>query len=348
MLFPSVSLCSILLRVGASALLILALVAVLGACPAQAAPDPDYWTESAQTRDTVYGFFYEQSPQSVPSGYDDVSAEAHQLTLTQAAYVPALPSVPDIWGGIRTTGVADGLIPALRGIGTIGLAVGVADLGWKIGTGINAKYLKIGRPDPPAPKVGAATGTMYFHASGYHPTLNGAAIPDAGWVLQWAYASQYWQSVNLSLGWGSPCAYLTAAPTDMRVLTGTTSNWCVAGPVPVESYWLKENELRAGGPMESYGSQSVDVSTAAPTAPSQSTVESSIASAVAANSALNHWINYQVGSPGESDPTGQEIDNPDSIPFEEVLKKWTKHREGWPEDSPQRDSQPSTGQTQST
>jgi len=35
----------------------------------------------------------------------------------------------------------------LRALGTVGLAAGTFDVGWKIGIGINAKLLKIGVPE---------------------------------------------------------------------------------------------------------------------------------------------------------------------------------------------------------
>jgi hypothetical protein len=51
------------------------------------------------------------------------------------------------------------------------------------------------------------------------------------------------------------------------------------------------------------------------------TVESTIDTTLSqpGNAQVKHWFNYQVGSPGESDPTGVGQDNPD-IPWE----SWTK------------------------
>ena len=40
-----------------------------------------------------------------------------------------------------------GALPRLRALGTVGLAAGTFDVGWKIGIGINAKLLKIGVPE---------------------------------------------------------------------------------------------------------------------------------------------------------------------------------------------------------
>jgi hypothetical protein len=79
-------------------------------------------------------------------------------------------------------------------------------------------------------------------------------MPADGWLLQYPYASQTWSSVNLVNGWADRCAYLTGPPADFRVLSGTASGWCVAS-VPVESYWLHEDGLKAAAPIEDYVGQ---------------------------------------------------------------------------------------------
>jgi hypothetical protein len=99
-------------------------------------------------------------------------------------------------------------------------------------------------------------------------------------------------------------------------------------PAPVESYWLPENDLAAPGGIEAYTSQGYSVATPAPTPPTQSTVESAVDTTLShpANDVVKQWFNYQVGSPGESDPTGIGEDNPD-IPWKagKLLPHFTKH-----------------------
>lgn len=53
------------------------------AAHAQATPDPDYWKQTAERRNTVYRFVYSQSPQTIPTSYDAV-AEAERITLREA------------------------------------------------------------------------------------------------------------------------------------------------------------------------------------------------------------------------------------------------------------------------
>jgi hypothetical protein len=148
------------------------------------------------------------------------------------------------------------VLPRLRTLGTVGLAIGAAELGWKIGTGIRTKLLKIGLPDPPQPKASPASGTLSFQSAGYSSSFNTTPLPADGWLLKWWYGSSQWTSVNLLHGWGHACAYLTGPPQDFRVLSGVaTVGWCEPPPVPVESYWLKENELKAIAPVQDYVDQ---------------------------------------------------------------------------------------------
>lgn len=159
----------------------------------------------------------------------------------------------------RRVRVRPGSCPPCACLGTIGLVAGTAELGWKIGTGIRTKILKLGLPDPPQTKTSGAGGTLQFRPAGYSSALNTTPLPADGWVLRWWYGSSEWTAVNLSHGWGHACAYLTGPPADFRVLPGYASiGWCENPPVAVESYWLREQEFRAPGPPEDYTGQPFD------------------------------------------------------------------------------------------
>jgi hypothetical protein len=133
------------------------------------------------------------------------------------------------------------------------VGLGTAYVGWKVGTGIRTKILKLGLPDPPLPKTDPANGTLSFQSKGYSSSQNTTPLPADGWVLKWWRGSSQWSAVNLSHGWSDPCASLTGPPQDFRVLPGvSTLGWCDPPPVPVESYWLKEDELDATAPIEDY------------------------------------------------------------------------------------------------
>jgi len=174
--------------------------------------------------------------------------------------IPNQPTSQALHAELRSArSAATKVLPRLRVLGTISLGVGTFAVGWKIGTGIRTKILKLGVPDPPQPKTSPASGTLRFKSAGYSSSLNTTPLPADGWVLHWWYGSSEWTAVNLSHGWGHACAYLTGPPADFRVLSGyATIGWCENPPVPVESYWLEENELRAVAPVEDYVDQPFD------------------------------------------------------------------------------------------
>ena len=283
------------------------------AAHAQVVADPDFWKQTAERQDTVNRLIYSQSPQTIPPSYDPVR-EAEEILRQQQRTLPASkPEVPSLWRQVRTITVRSALSTAPRALGVIGLAAGTFELGWKMGSGINAKFLRIGLPDPPAPKTSPAQGTLVFKNQGFTSSLNNAPLPADGWLLHWWYGNSQYTSVNLSHGWGHACAYLTGPPADFNVLPGfATVGWCELPPVPVESYWLEENALEAAGPIEDYTGQPYTKSTGAPTPPPQATVEQSIENELAKpeNGLLRQWLNYELGSPGERDPVGGGVNVP--------------------------------------
>jgi len=296
---------------------------------AQSVADSDYWKRTAVRQDTVYRFVYSQSPQSIPSSYDPVREAEGILQRQQRMRPRSNPEAPTVWRQVRTLTVKSARSTAPRALGTIGLAAGTLELGWKIGTGIHTKFVRIGLPDPPALKTSPAQGTLQFREAGYTSAFNTAPLPDDGWLLHWWYGSSQWNSVNLSHGWGHACAYLTGPPPNFRILRGfATVGWCEPPPVPVESYWLDENALEAAGPIEDYTGQAYTKSASAPVPPPQATVEQSIDTELEkpANALLRQWLNYVLGSPGEEDPLRIGERNPD-IEFPGFVEHWTDHGE---------------------
>lgn len=82
---------------------------------------------------------------------------------------------------VRSAGAR--VLPPLRSLGTIGLAVGAFDLGWKIGTGINAKLLKIGVPPNGEIPASYSRPIIEFRSAGQRSQLwYKVPIPEDGWV----------------------------------------------------------------------------------------------------------------------------------------------------------------------
>jgi hypothetical protein len=323
------SISATLRRVGLTGLVLLVVFAALHAqsAHAQAVADPDFWKQTAERQDTVNRFFYRQSPQAIPSSYDPVLEAEEILRQHQATLSPSNAKAPGLWRQIRGVTVKSALSTPPRALGAISLAAGSFELGWKIGSFANAKWLRIGLPDPPHPKANPAEGMLIFKNAGFNSPTNTTPLPADGWLLRWNYGSSQWTSVNLSHGWADGCAYLTEPPADFNVLPGVSSvPWCEQPPVSVESYWLEENQLAAPGPIEDYTDQPYTRSDPAPTPPPRSTVEQSIENELeqSETSLLRQWLNYQLGSPGETDPLGIDEPNPD-IEFIELDRHFTDH-----------------------
>lgn len=117
-------------------LAVLACVVLAAAPPAsaQTVPDPDYWKQTVERRDTVNRLIYSQSPQTIPPSYSAVAAEEEALRQKQLLLPPAYPKAPTLWQQIRTITVETALSTKPRALGTLGLAAGTLYLGVKIGT----------------------------------------------------------------------------------------------------------------------------------------------------------------------------------------------------------------------
>jgi hypothetical protein len=151
---------------------IVTFVAALWPAASQAQVDSDYWKGTAARQDTVNRLIYSQSPQTIPSGYDPVAEAEGYLREAQRDLPSSNPEAPALWQEIRGLTVRSALSTAPRALGTIGLAAGAFELGWKIGSGINAKFLRIGLPDPPEPKASPAEGSLDFVTAGYASVFN--------------------------------------------------------------------------------------------------------------------------------------------------------------------------------
>jgi len=278
-------------------------------------PDPDFWRGTSQRENAVAGLVYAESAQPVPTSLGAVGPTVTALREAERALPPGNSASKEIWKGLRNLGPGSGLTQPWRALGTIALAVGTFELGVKIGTGINAKYLKIGLPDPPEPKSTPASGWLQFREKDTATSFNTTPLPEDAWVLWYPYASQQWHAVNLYQGWDGPAAYLTGRPAFFNVLSGNASiGWGIQNP-PVESYWIGENDLDALGPIEDFTGQSYGKALGSPTAPSVAAVQQAIALRLALQEydRTRAFLNYHLGSPGQGDPTSNSFNMPDCV-----------------------------------
>lgn len=275
------------------AVVVVVMLAVPAGAGATVNADPDYWKQTQQRRDTVYRLMYSQSPQTIPPVYDPVREAEELLRQQQRALPPSRSPVRDLWRQIRTITVKQALSSPLRALGSIGLGVGVFELGWKIGEGVNAKFLRIGLPDIGPPGV-ATNHRLVFWAYGEGQSTSGqVALPNN----------------DPRVAQRPECQY-TPPPTDMLVRTGSLGHcWSAAQS---SSYYLPEHGLDAAGPVEDYSGQPFGRSSPAPVAPPRTTVEPGVTTELdkPENKTLRDWLNHKLGSPGQEDPTGEDEPNP--------------------------------------
>jgi hypothetical protein len=238
---------------------------------------------------------------------------------------------------LRGITVKSALSTPPRALGTISLAAGVLTVGWKMGSGINAKFLKFGVPD--ASNAGPAN--YRWDKIVWTPAL-ARQWADARWPAQdgwviWArqtccnYSPRDWwynpECVASPYGFVPPEPFAIGGP----VWSGSTCyNPAPPGYTDAFVYYASapENALGAPGPIEPYTNQPYTYSKPAPTPPPQTTVEQSIDNELAKpeNSLLRQWLNYQLFSPGEEDPLGIEPPNPD-IEFIDFDRHFNDHGE---------------------
>jgi hypothetical protein len=301
--------------------------------------DPDYWRQSVERRDAVYRLFYRLSPQAVPSSYDPV-LEAEQILRERQAALPASnPQAPSVWQQIRSITVRQSLSTPTRAIGTIGLGVGTFEFGWKIGSGIRAMWQKISIPE-----ASETAASYQWDEIKWSPALSeeyaGARWPaEDGWVI---WARQNCCNYSPLRAWhNSPCRLSGLVPPEPFQTHGplATTTQCYGtgvepGYADLDIYygWAPEDALRPAGPIEDYTDQPYSrAAPAIPDPPPQTTVEQGIDNDLEQpeHALLRQWLNYQLGSPGETDPLGIGEPNPD-IEFPNVDKKFDEHRHQFP------------------
>ena len=285
-----------------------------GTARAQEAPDPNYWKQTAEHRDIVNRFVYSQSPQSVPTSYDPVR-EAEEVLRQRAQTLPPTDTrARSLWSQIQRSTSRAGLSPGLRALGTIGLAIETFELGWKIGTGINAKYLRIGVPER-TPAVQSYYWSKITWRQALSRDFYGAQWPALdGWTLSlkrsccaFDETDRWFQAPCSFAGFSPPAPFMTNGPvaSTAQCAPNTSAN--------VLYGWAPEDALTPTGPIEPYTTQPFSKSSPAGTPPPRSAVEEAVDGELGKpeNDLLRDWLNYQLGSPGEQDPIGDGANIPE-------------------------------------
>jgi hypothetical protein len=218
----------------------------------------------------------------------------------------------------RSLRIKTKLMPALRVLGTAHLAYESFNVGWRIGSFANNKFLKIGIPPTENYSMALTGQRIAFRAAGQNLTpYTPSPMPEDGWVWEYtggAYWYSYWQSPDCE-----PSPHQRQGPSGgFETVTWPTSDvWCwTAYPErqrrPMFSSYLPENDLAADAPVEDYDGQPYGVWTAPPPDPGQSSVRSAIEEALESGEfpTLRNKYEYELGVPGACDPVDPNVCNP--------------------------------------
>jgi hypothetical protein len=236
------------------------------------------------------------------------------------------PEMQQLSREARTLRVATGLSNAIRLAGTIGLAATAFDVGYLIGSGVNAKFFRVGIPAK-APDLSAAPQRLSFFSScsPTAPCTIGSPYHDQATITQPVYVWRWdsaWQSPYGANWWDwrsndANCNHPPPPPDAPNVFeSAASSSTCVGNPDvagTTTSAWWYLNDLPATTPVQDYTGQPSDYQDWwPPSDPSVSTVTTRTRDELENRPypVLNQKLEYEFGVPEICDPVEPDICNP--------------------------------------
>lgn len=232
-------------------------------------------------------------------------------------------SVEQLNREIRTIRPKVGLNPALRVLVTISLGVEAGRLGWKIGTGINSKFLRLGLPANGTP-AGYTFPEINFRQAGERSQIwYKVPVPEDGWVwsifstaYSWQRSMEYRPRVSNGL-----CQQQAFTPPQGFIEVSAPAEQYACRPSPYDTKeavtdlkiaYKPENALKAEGPIEDYAGQPYDKLSYAPSDPGRSVVGDRLRMALESGSypELNKKLDFELGTPNACDPVEPNLCNP--------------------------------------
>lgn len=214
------------------------------------------------------------------------------------------------------------MLPELRFLGTVGLALGAFDLGWKVGTGLNTKLLKIGIPAGGDHGTDYCSGTCpqrltYTTSLTPFPDWAGPDYPSSeGGVFAWqwticSFSCQTRSTRQVPDGGGPACDGDPSIPSSLHVITAMSAGTrCSATPVTTQAGYLLPSELGASAPVDDYTDQPYDVQTTSwPDAPtSQDQLKTRVRAGFEGGEYpfAEAWYAHQLDPQTYEDPTAED------------------------------------------
>ena len=186
--------------------------------------------------------------------------------------IPNQPSSTQLHRELRSLRIRARVLPALRVAGTIGLAVGTFDVGWKIGTGIRTKLLKLEVPEH-TPWNPSWQQQLTFRTQGSGLGASGLNFPYDGWLWEWSSNGAYWGNYWVTPVENGTAEACPASSNPAGIPSGFTE--FIGTPHPnCNSYWngggnggvahiaaTPEDALDPAGPVEDYTTQPYQLET---------------------------------------------------------------------------------------
>lgn len=274
--------------------------------------------------DKIVEFNYRGSAQTSQPNCSAVCQELRSAETRPGGW--STPAAEQLSREARTLRITTGLTDAIRLANSFSLGLTAFDVGYVIGSGLNAKFFRVGLPAK-SPNVSAAPQKLVF-ASSCSPTSpcsigsiyhDRTTITRPAYIWRWdaawdsPYGANYWDWRSND----SDCQHPSPPPDAPNIFeTVASSSTCHDDPDhtgTTTSAWWYQDDLRATTPVQDYTGEPWDyVDWWPPTNPGVPTTTTRTRTELESNRypILNEKMEYELGVPEVCDPVEPDVCNP--------------------------------------
>lgn len=294
----------------------------------------------------IVEFNYRGSAQASPPTCGPVCRDLRAAEARPGGW--STPTVEKLSREARTLRVATGLSSAIRLTGGVTLAAASFDIGYRIGSGFNAKFFKVGMPAKSPVQTNAPQKLAdWSSCSPTNPCSIGnvetATVTQPTYVWTWdaawntPYGANYWSWRSNDIDCSHPAP--PAGAPNVFETAGAWNGCSTANNVGTNSSaWWYPNEFRAASPVQDYTDQPYTYQDWPPGDPGVTTVATRTRTELESDNypTLNRQLEFELGVPGVCDPVEPAICNPPQT---------DRDRERLCEKSPPENADPNPGRT---